>query len=323
MSRLKKIQAPIASELVDFQEKLRSSIQSDVSLLDRIMNYILKTKGKQIRPTLVFLCAKMLGATTDRTQNGAALVEILHTATLVHDDVIDEADRRRGFFSIQALWKGKVAVLVGDYLFSRCLLVALNNNDYESLRLFSEAVKSMSEGELLQLKKSKSLNITEADYYRIIYGKTASLLSAACAVGAASVTDDEGEIDKLKLFGEKLGMTYQMRDDLFDYGSDDVGKPLGIDIKQKKMTLPLIHALEQCSFLERRRLLKIVKSDNPSKKDLKHLQNAVQEKGGIAYATDIMLGYQKEALDILETFENSPARESLIDLVKFVVERKK
>lgn len=323
MSMLKKIQAPVSQELQAFQDKLKASIRSDVSFLDRIMNYILKTKGKQIRPTLVFLCAKLLADPTEKTFNGASLVEILHTATLVHDDVIDEADRRRGFFSIQALWKGKIAVLVGDYLFSRGLLVALDNEDYKSLHLFSHAVKSMSEGELLQLKKSKTLNITEPDYYRIIKGKTASLLSAACAVGAASVTHDETMIERLKDFGENLGMAFQMRDDLFDYGVDDVGKPLGIDIQQKKMTLPLIHALEKSSFLERRKLLKIVKKDKATKADMKYLLDLVQQKGGLDYAVTKMEGYRKKAMDIIQSFPQNDSREALIDLVNFVVERKK
>jgi len=323
MSRLKNIQAPVQNELLLFQDKLKEAIQSDVSLLDRVMNYILKTKGKQVRPTLVFLCAKMIGQINDKTYNGASIVEILHTATLVHDDVIDEADRRRSFFSINALWKGKVAVLVGDYLLSRGLLVALGNQDYRALHLLSEAVQKMSESELLQLKKSRTLNITEENYYKIIRGKTASLLSSACGIGAASVSDDETIIEKMREFGGNLGMAFQMKDDLFDYGTDDVGKPLAIDIQQKKMTLPLIHSLEKCSFLEKRKALSVVKSDNPTKSQISYLMKLVKEKGGIEYATKVMNSYQKKAIEILNTFGKNEAQLALLDLVDFVVERKK
>ena len=323
MSKLKDIQAPIRQELDLFQDKLKTSIQSDVPLLDRVMRYILKTKGKQVRPTLVFLCAKLLGDTSEKTYNGAALVEILHTATLVHDDVVDEAERRRGFFSIKALWKTKVAVLVGDYLLSRGLLLALGNHDYKSLHLLSESVQAMSEGELIQIKKSRTLDISEEDYYDIIQGKTASLLSAACAVGAASVTDDDSVISDMQRFGQKVGMAFQIKDDLFDYGSSDVGKPLGIDIQQKKMTLPLIYALTKCSSSEKRALLKTVKKDHPSRKELDHLISKVKEKGGIDYANEAMLKYKQEALDIMTHFEDNVAKESLIELVEFIVERKK
>ena len=323
MDAIRSINDFLEDELKVFQKRLRQSVQSDVSLLDRIMRYMLKRKGKQVRPLLVMLSAKCLGEIGENSYNGAALVEILHTATLVHDDVVDESEKRRGFFSINALWKTKVAVLVGDYLLSRGLLLALDNKDYRALHLLSEAVKAMSEGELLQIKKSRTLDITEEVYYKIIESKTASLLGAATAIGAASATDDESLIESFKKYGNAVGMAFQMRDDLFDYGVKNVGKPLGIDIKQKKMTLPLIHALSNSSSSTKKRLMKIVRSDNPSQSELRELSEVVKEAGGIDYTTKRMLEYRDEALNILNGIKDSEAKRLLTQLTNYIVEREK
>jgi octaprenyl-diphosphate synthase len=323
MDQLKLIQRPVQKELDLFQDKLRQSVKSDVALLDQIMRYILKKKGKRVRPLLVFLSAGSLGEIVERTHNGAALVEILHTATLVHDDVVDEAEKRRGIFSINALWKTKVAVLVGDFLLSKGLLLALDNKDYASLHLLSEAVRDMSEGELFQIKKSRTLDITEDDYLQIINAKTASLLGVSAAVGAASVTKDPEMIQRFKSFGRTIGMAFQIKDDLFDYGQNDVGKPLGIDIAQKKMTLPLINTLTKVDRRTRRFLLSTVKKDNPSSKDKKQLLNIVHQEGGIEYASERMLRYRNEALALLEDLPESDCKQSLISISHYIVDRKK
>ena len=323
MDPIKSIQVYLEQELQIFQRRLRTAIQSDVSLLDRVMRYVLKRKGKQVRPLMVLLSAKAMGEINDVTYNGAALVEILHTATLVHDDVVDEAEKRRGFYSINALWKTKVAVLVGDYLLSRGLIMALDNKDYHSLHILSEAVKDMSEGELLQIKKSRTLDISESVYYDIIERKTASLLGAASAIGAASVCQDDHVINEFKSFGRMAGMAFQIRDDLFDYGQKDVGKPLGIDVKQKKMTLPLIRALETTSESSRKKLMSIVRSENPSNSEIKTLTQIVRDEGGLDYAYEKMLEFKDRALGHLEAVPDNEAKQSLISLTNYIVEREK
>ena len=255
----------ISKELSLFEEHFREAVRSRVPLLDRIMQYIVKRKGKQLRPMFVLLSAKLGGEITESTYRAASLVELLHTATLVHDDVVDEADERRGFFSINALWKNKIAVLVGDYLLAKGLLLPLDNKDFAILRIVTQAVKVMSEGELLQLEKSRTLNLKEAVYYDIINGKTASLLASACAAGASSTFDNESDIEKMRLFGEKVGMAFQIKDDLFDYGTADIGKPTGNDIKEKKLTLPLIYTLNNCDAATRKKIIYIIKNQNTDK----------------------------------------------------------
>jgi len=321
-SRLKQIQAPIATEMVEFEKKFRQSMKSDVLLLDKIMNYIVKRKGKQMRPMFVFLSAGVTGKIQDSTYRGASLIELLHTATLVHDDVVDDANYRRGFFSINALWKNKIAVLVGDYLLSRGLLLSIDNQDFELLKIVSDAVKEMSEGELLQMEKARSLDITEDIYYDIIRQKTASLISSCCAVGASSSGANGQSVEKMKLFGEKVGMAFQIKDDLFDYGTKEIGKPLGIDIKEKKMTLPLIHALQKSSWLEKKSVIRKVRNNKKSGTVEKVIQ-FVNEKDGIVYAESVMNRYMDEAMEILDTFEPSEYKESLKDMVHFTIDRDK
>ncbi len=321
-SRLKQIQAPIATEMVEFEKKFRQSMKSDVLLLDKIMNYIVKRKGKQMRPMFVFLSAGVTGKIQESTYRGASLIELLHTATLVHDDVVDDANYRRGFFSINALWKNKIAVLVGDYLLSRGLLLSIDNQDFELLKIVSDAVKEMSEGELLQMEKARSLDITEDIYYDIIRQKTASLISSCCAVGASSSGANGQSVEKMKLFGEKVGMAFQIKDDLFDYGTKEIGKPLGIDIKEKKMTLPLIHALQKSSWLEKKSVIRKVRNNKKSGTVEKVIQ-FVNEKDGIVYAESVMNRYMDEAMEILDTFEPSEYKESLKDMVHFTIDRDK
>lgn len=323
-STLELIKAPIASEMVEFESWFKDSMKSRVSLLDKIMHYIIKRKGKQLRPMFVFLSAKLFSEIKDATYIAASLIELLHTATLVHDDVVDDANRRRGFFSINALWKNKIAVLVGDYLLSRGLLLAVDHNQFGQLRLVSNAVREMSEGELLQIEKARRLDIEEDVYFEIIRKKTATLIAACCGCGAASVDQDEEIILKMKKFGELVGMAFQIKDDLFDYGSEEnIGKPTGIDIREKKMTLPLIFALNNSSFLEKRKLINIVKNHNTDKKKVKQAVDMVIEKGGIAYATEKMNEYRKQALEVLHEFDDNPARQSLEALVNYTIERKK
>lgn len=321
--KLKDIQAPIVTEMTDFEKKFRQSMKSRVLLLDKIMNYIIKRKGKQMRPMFVFLSAGVAGQITESSYRGAALIELLHTATLVHDDVVDDANYRRGFFSINALWKNKIAVLVGDYLLSRGLLLAVENEDYDLLKIVSEAVKEMSEGELLQMEKARNLDITEEIYYDIIRQKTASLIASCCAVGASSAGADQLTISKLRKFGEKVGMAFQIKDDLFDYGASEIGKPVGIDIREKKMTLPLIFALQKASWLDKRRIIYMVKNHNENPKKVAEVIAFVKSSGGIEYAREVMDGYYREALDILEGFEPSEYKESLYQLVRYTIEREK
>jgi octaprenyl-diphosphate synthase len=317
------IQAPIAAEMELFEQKFRGQMKSDVMLLDQIMNYIVKRKGKQLRPMFVFLTAGVCGQITEATYRGASLIELLHTATLVHDDVVDDSNYRRGFFSVNALWKNKVAVLVGDYLLSRGLLLSVDNGDFELLQIVSNAVREISEGELLQLYKARRLDITEKVYYEIIRQKTASLIAACCAVGARSAGVDTETIERARFFGEKVGIAFQIKDDLFDYGTAEVGKPLGIDIKEKKMTLPLIYALSKASFLEKRRIINIVKNDSENPKKVDEVIAFVKNSGGIQYATEAMNTYVAEAQSLLNSFPESPYRQSLHQLVQYTIERSK
>jgi octaprenyl-diphosphate synthase len=292
-----------------------------VALLDRIMQYIVKRKGKQLRPMFVLLSARLGGTINDSTYRAASLVELLHTATLVHDDVVDESMERRGFFSINALWKNKIAVLVGDYLLSKGLLLSLNNKDHEVLRILSEAVRLMSEGELLQIEKSRNLNLSEAVYYEIINGKTASLLASACAAGASTTFSDPADIETMRLFGEKVGMAFQIKDDLFDYSSKNIGKPTGNDIKEKKLTLPLIHILNNCSPSLKKQIIYIVKNQNTQKDKVAFVIEQVEALGGIDYATKKMFSYRDEALELLYRFPTSPIRDALEELVRYTTDR--
>jgi len=320
---LKQIQAPIALEMTEFEKKFRDSMKSKVQLLDKIMTYIVKRKGKQMRPMFVFLSSGVTGQINESTYRGAALIELLHTATLVHDDVVDDANYRRGFFSINALWKNKIAVLVGDYLLSRGLLLSIENNDQELLRIVSNAVREMSEGELLQMEKARRLDIDEQIYYDIIRQKTASLIASCCAVGASSSGSDPEVVEKMRLFGEKVGMAFQIKDDLFDYGTAEIGKPLGIDIKEKKMTLPLIYALRNASMIERQKVIYKIKNQSHKSKKVKEVIEFVKESGGIEYARNVMESFYKEALQILESFQPSTFKNSLKDLVDFTILRDK
>lgn len=312
----------IAEELKIFERKFAESVKSQTPSLDRIMKYIIKRKGKQLRPMFVFLSAKLNGEVNESTYRAAALVELLHTATLVHDDVVDESLERRGFFSINALWKNKIAVLVGDYLLSKGLLLSTEAQDFKHLQLLSEAVKQMSEGELLQMEKARNLNLREDIYFEIIRSKTASLLSSACAVGAWSTSNDDHVTEKMKLFGEKTGIAFQIKDDLFDYGTEDVGKPTGNDLKEKKLTLPLIYTLNNISGSERRKIIYIVKNQNRDPEKIKYVLDKVTETGGIEYATKKMIAYRDEALAILFEFKESDVRNGLEELVRYTTDRK-
>ena len=320
---LKEIQAPIAQEMTDFEKKFRDSMKSKVLLLDKIMTYIVKRKGKQMRPMFVFLSAGVAGEINESTYRGAALIELLHTATLVHDDVVDEAHYRRGFFSINALWKNKIAVLVGDYLLSRGLLLSVEYGDLDLLKIVSNAVKEMSEGELLQMEKARKLDIDEEVYYEIIRQKTASLIASCCSVGACSSGTDADTIEKMRLFGEKVGMAFQIKDDLFDYGTAEIGKPLGIDIKEKKMTLPLIYALRHASMIEKKKVIFKIKNQGHKSKKVQEVIEFVKNSGGIEYAGEVMEKYYNEAQDILQSFKDSPYKKSLSSLVQYTIMREK
>jgi octaprenyl-diphosphate synthase len=320
---LKQIQKPIASEMTEFELKFKDLMKSKVKLLDHIMNYIVKRKGKQMRPMFVFLSAGVCGGINESTHRGAALIELLHTATLVHDDVVDDANYRRGFFSVNALWKNKIAVLVGDFLLSKGLLLSVDNNDFHLLKIVSNAVKEMSEGELLQIAKARKLDITEEVYYEIIRQKTASLMASCCAVGASSTAGTEEIILRMREFGEKVGMAFQIKDDLFDYGDDEIGKPLGIDIKEKKMTLPLIYALSQAEWLEKRRIISLIRNKSDNKKAVKEVIDFVKKSGGLNYAKEAMHRYYEEAMAILNQFPESEYKTSLSALVDYTIERKK
>jgi len=323
MNQIELIQQPIASEMETFEGKFKDSMKSNVQLLDKIMQYIVKRKGKQMRPMLVFLSAKMFGEIQDAAYTAASLIELLHTATLVHDDVVDDSLQRRGYFSVNALWKNKIAVLVGDYLLSRGLLLSVNQNQFQLLKIVSNAVKEMSEGELLQIEKARRLDIQENIYYDIIRQKTASLIASCCAAGACAAGADEKTIEKMRLFGELTGIAFQIKDDLFDYGIDDIGKPLGIDIKEKKMTLPLIFALQQSSYLEKRSIINIVKNNNNDNKKVQQVIDFVIAKGGIEYAIKAMHHYRDKALNLLLELPQNKCNDSLAALVNYTVERKK
>mgnify|MGYP001161873416 CR=1 FL=1 len=312
----------IKNELQTFEVRFKDAVKSQAPLLDRIMRYIVKRKGKQLRPMFVLLSAKLCGEVNEPAYRAASLVELLHTATLVHDDVVDDSMERRGFFSTYALWKAKANVLIGDYLLAKGLLLSLDHNDHQVLHILSDAVRKMSEGELLQLEKARSLNLNEEIYYEIIRNKTASLLASACAAGAWSTSNDETITEKMRLFGEKTGMAFQIKDDLFDYASENVGKPTGNDIKEKKLTLPLIYTLNNVDKETRRKIIYIVKNKNQDKEKVKWVIQKVEEAGGIAYASDKMNAYKKEALEILYQFPESPIRQGLKDLVLYVTDRK-
>ena len=318
---LNEIKAPIAGEMKDFELKFRASMKTRVLLLDKIMDYIVKRKGKQMRPMFVFLSAGTTGRIRESTFRGASLIELLHTATLVHDDVVDEANYRRGFFSVNALWKNKVAVLVGDFLLSRGLLLSVESQDFNLLQIVTDAVKEMSEGELLQIEKSRRLDMTEEVYFDIIRQKTASLIASCCAVGASSSGADANAVNRMWRFGEKIGMAFQIKDDLFDYGESEIGKPLGIDIKEKKMTLPLIHALSRAPWLERRKVIRTIRNDSDKPKKVREVIDFVRASGGIEYAQEAMRKFHAEALEILETFPDSVYRNSLRQLVQFTIDR--
>ena len=320
---VKQIKAPIADDLKAFEKRFRASMKSNVMLLDKITQYIVKRKGKQMRPMFVLYCAKLCAPVNESTYIAATCVELGHTSTLVHDDVIDDSNERRGFFSIKALWKNRIAVLVGDYLVSRCFLTAIRNKEYQLLDFMATATEQIMEGEILQMEKARRLDIDEAVYYEVIKGKTASLIASACAAGTASVTDNEDDIENARLLGEKIGMAFQIKDDLFDFGTDDVGKPLGNDIKEKKMTLPLIHALEKAPRSTKKRIINIIKKNNNQPEKVAEVIDFVRSSGGLEYAEKVMYRYRSEAFEILNRFPDSEVRTSLQELVTYVTERKK
>jgi octaprenyl-diphosphate synthase len=319
---MKLAQAILHDELIVFEKKFKEAVKSQIPLLDRIMRFIVNRKGKQLRPMFVLLSAKLCGSVNEAAYRAASLVELLHTATLVHDDVVDESLERRGFFSTYALWKSKVSILVGDYLLSKGLLLSLDNADFRVLQLMSEAVRRISEGELTQLEKSRSLNLSEEVYFEIIGNKTASLLASSCAAGAFASSEDEALTDKMRRFGEKVGIAFQIKDDLFDYGSEDVGKPTGNDIKEKKLTLPLIYTLNTVDRATRRKLIYLIKNRNKEHDSVQWIIQRVTEAGGIAYATQKMNAYRDEALAILYEFADNDVRKGLEQLVRFTTDRK-
>lgn len=325
MKLVTQIKQPILTEMELFEQKFKESMVSKVPLLNRITHYIVRRKGKQMRPMFVFLVAKMVsdGNFDERTYRGAAIIELIHTATLVHDDVVDDSNRRRGFFSVNALWKNKIAVLVGDFLLSKGLLLSIDNDDFDILKLISVAVREMSEGELLQIEKARRLDIDEEVYFEIIRQKTATLIAACCGIGAASVNASKEEVEKMRLFGELIGIAFQIKDDLFDYTDAQIGKPTGIDIKEQKMTLPLIYTLNNCSKSEKKWLINSVKNHNFDKKRVKEVIHFVKENGGIEYTIKQMKLYQGKALVMLDSYPESPYKTSLLTMVNYVIERKK
>jgi octaprenyl-diphosphate synthase len=325
MNVTSEIKQPILQEMELFVKKFYEAMSSKVALLNRITYYIVNRKGKQMRPMFVFLSAKMLsdGTVNERTYRGASVIELIHTATLVHDDVVDDSNQRRGFFSINALWKNKIAVLVGDYLLSKGLLLSIDYGDFDLLKIISVAVREMSEGELLQIEKARRLDITEAIYYEIIRKKTATLIAACCALGAKSVSEDEVLVEKMRLFGELIGMAFQIKDDLFDYSDEAIGKPTGIDIKEQKMTLPLIYALNNCSSKEKSWCINSIKNHNKDKKRVREVIQFVKDKNGLSFAESKMAQFQQEALLLLHDFPASIYKDSLTLMVNYVIERKK
>ncbi|MFT4899147.1 MAG: octaprenyl-diphosphate synthase [Flavobacteriales bacterium] len=325
MASVKSIKAPIATEMNLFEDKFKEVMKGSAPLLDKITHYIVKRKGKQMRPMFVFLAANLCGGVTERTYRAASLIEMIHTATLVHDDVVDDANKRRGFFSINALWKNKIAVLVGDFLLSKGLQLASQNKDYDFLEIISEASKEMSEGELLQIEKARRLDIKEEVYFEIIRQKTATLIAACCASGASSAGGSAEEVKKLKLLGEKIGVAFQIKDDLFDYESSVslIGKPVGIDIKERKMTLPLIYALNNSTKKEKRWMISVVKNHNENQKKVTELIEKVKASGGIEYTKKKMYEIREEAIQMINQYPESPSRQSLIDLILYTTEREK
>lgn len=324
MTSLNEIKAPVEEHIKEFEKRFRGSMKSPVPLLNTITNYLIKRKGKQMRPLFVFLSASTCGEISDSTYRAASLIELLHTATLVHDDVVDDSNKRRGYFSLNALWQNKIAVLIGDYLLSKGLLLSLDNDDFELLKIVSEATREMSEGELLQIEKARRLDIQEDIYFEIIRKKTASLIASCCAAGAASVGADKMTIDKMHKFGELTGIAFQIKDDLFDYNKTfDTGKPSGIDIKEKKMTLPLIYTLNNSSYSQKRSIIYTVKNHNQDKKKVYELMETVRNSGGITYATQKMYEYRDQALNLLNDFPESQSLHSLREMVVFTTERNK
>nr|WP_321245380.1 polyprenyl synthetase family protein [uncultured Psychroserpens sp.] len=325
MKITEQIKQPIAYEMELFEQKFLLSMSSKVALLNRITHYIVNRKGKQMRPMFVFLVAKMVdnGQVSERTYRGASVIELIHTATLVHDDVVDDSNRRRGFFSVNALWKNKIAVLIGDFLLSKGLLLSIDNNDFDLLKIISVAVREMSEGELLQIEKARQLDITEDIYYEIIRQKTATLIAACCSLGAASVKPNSEHVESMRKFGELIGMAFQIKDDLFDYGDEAIGKPTGIDIKEQKMTLPLIHVLNMCSKKEKSWLINSIKNHNKDKKRVKEVISFVKTNNGLDYAVNKMKQFQTQALEILHTYPESQYKTSLELMVNYVIDRKK
>ena len=323
MSQIDNIKRPITQELDLFEIKFREAMKSNVPLLDTIMTYIVKRKGKQVRPMFVFLSAKLFNGINDSTYRAASLVELLHTATLVHDDVVDDSDERRGFFSVNALWKNKIAVLVGDYLLSKGLLLSVKNKDYHLLEIVSESVEAMSEGELLQIEKTRNLNLSEEVYYDIIRKKTASLIASCCAIGAASAGANAEQVEQMRLFGEKIGIAFQMKDDLLDYGDSDIGKPTGIDLKEKKLTLPIIYTINNADSSTRNFIINTIKNHNNNKKKVAEVIKYVNEHDGINYTRNAMERYKNEALTLLANVSDSPYKENLKELVGYVIDRTK
>ncbi len=321
LKNINDIQKIIETEIQEFHQRFREAMKSEVALMDAVMNFIVRRKGKQIRPMFIFLAAKLVGQVGDHTYHAANLIELLHTASLIHDDVVDDSMQRRGFFSLNALWGNKIAVLVGDYLLSKGLLLSIDNNAYYLLQITSQAVREMSEGELLQIEKARRLDIKEEVYFEIIHKKTASLIAAACAAGVASVGADAADIEKAKNLGAKIGMAFQIRDDLFDFGDGDAGKPQGNDLQEKKMTLPLIHALNQIDAAQRKYYINIIKRENTNPDRIREVSEFVINSTGIAYTRQKMYEYRQEAYDILATFADTEARAALYDLITFVTER--
>jgi octaprenyl-diphosphate synthase len=324
MKIVEQLKRPILEEMELFEEKFSSAMSSKVALLNRITHYIVNRKGKQMRPMFVFFAAKLVSEqqqVNERTYRAASVIELIHTATLIHDDVVDDSDRRRSFFSINALWKNKIAVLVGDYLLSKGLLLCIDHKDFDLLDIISTAVREMSEGELLQIEKARNLSIDEQTYYEVIRKKTASLIASCCALGASSVYGDEQQVNVLRTFGEYIGMAFQIKDDLFDYGTQKIGKPTGIDIKEQKMTLPLIYAFQQSNQRERRWIKTTIKKHNKNRKRVRELIEYVKEKGGLSYAVEQMHAYRERALTLIEPFPDSPTKDSLTRMVAYVIDR--
>ncbi len=324
MSKSAIIKAPVHEEMKSFEKHFLKAMDTNIPLLKTIVNYMYRRKGKQLRPVIVFLTAKLLGEVTDKTYTAASMLELLHTATLIHDDVVDEAYQRRGAFSINALWRSKIAVLVGDFLLSKGLLLSVKHKTYDLLEIMSEAVREMSEGELLQIEKSRKQDVDEETYFEIIRKKTATLIASCAANGACSVNANADTVEEMRLFGEYLGIAFQIKDDLLDYtASSVIGKPSYQDIKEKKLTLPLIYALDKASAKDKQRMLKIVRRYNKNSTKVKEVVNFVKSSGGIEYTVDRMNQYRDKAIDILNKYPNTNERKALITLVEYAVERVK